>query len=107
MLVTPAQTSGTCSGRTKTPSRLAIIGLVDSPPPTQTSKPGAPSGPITPTNETSLISCAVHCEPQPEIVVLYLRGRFTNSGLSAATASVARSAAVASRTSPASRPATG
>ena len=53
--------------------------------------PARRPGPMTPTNETSLISCAVHCEAQPEIVVLYLRGRFTNSGLSAATASVARS----------------
>ena len=35
--VTAAHTSGTWPGRTKAPSRLAIIGLVDSPPPTHRS----------------------------------------------------------------------
>ena len=78
--MTPSQTSRTSSGRTKTPSRWANIGLVDRPPPTQRSKPGSPSGPITPTNETSLISWLVQCCAQPEIEVLNLRGRLEKRG---------------------------
>ena len=75
----PAQTSGTSSSGTQAPSRWAIFGLVDSPPPTHTSKPGPCSGCTTPTNETSLTSCATSC--CQEIAVLNLRGRFENSGL--------------------------
>ena len=62
--------------------------MVDSPPPTHRSKPGVPSGPVTPTNEMSLISCAVHWAEHPLIADLYLRGRLVNSGLAAATASM-------------------
>src|SRR6516165_11811645 len=96
MLVTPLHTAGTRSGVTNTPRRWASIGLVDSPPPTHRSNPGVPPGPVTPMKETSLISCAVHWDAQPLIAVLYLRGRLVNSGLPAATASVARSTALAS-----------
>src|SRR5215472_11243881 len=84
MPVTPLHTSGTRAGGTNTPRRWASIGLVDSPPPTHRSKPGVPSGPVTPTKEMSLISCAVHCAGHPLIAVLYLRGRLVNSGLPAA-----------------------
>src|SRR5690242_6764 len=83
------------------------MGLVDSPPPTHRSNPGVPSGPVTPTKEMSLISCAVHWDGHPLIAVLYFRGRLVNSGLAAATASVARSVALASRISSAQIPATG
>src|SRR5215471_21760431 len=107
MPVTPPHTSGTRSGDTNTPRRRASIGLVDRPPPTHRSNPGVPSGPVTPTNEMSLISCAVHWAVQPLIAVLYLRGRLVNSGLAAATASVARSAALASMISLEQMPATG
>ena len=78
--MTPAHTSATRSGSTNAPSRWPNFGLVDSPPPTQRSKPGVPSGPVTPTNETSLISWLVQCCAQPEIDDLYLRGRLENSG---------------------------
>src|SRR6516165_10911332 len=107
MLVTPLHTAGTRPGATNTPRRWASIGLVDSPPPTHRSNPGVPPGPVTPTNEMSLTSCAVHCAAQPLIALLYLRGRLVNSGLAAPTASVARSAALASRISSAQMPATG
>src|SRR5215472_5087575 len=107
MPVTPAHTSGTSPGSTNTPSRWASIGLVDRPPPTHRSNPGVPSGPVTPTNEMSLISCAVHRDAQPVTVVLYLRGRFVNPGWVVATSSAARSIGLASRISVASMPATG
>ena len=105
--MTPLHTSGTRSGDTNTPRRRASIGLVDRPPPTHRSKPGVPSGPVTPTKEMSLISCAVHWAAHPLIAVLNLRGRLVNSGLPAATASVARSTALASMISSAQMPATG
>ena len=50
---TPAQTSGTSSSGTQTPSRWASIGLVDRPPPTHRSKPGPCSGCSTPRKEMS------------------------------------------------------
>src|ERR1044072_1085767 len=74
MPTTPAHTSGTSSSGTQAPSRTAIFGLVDRPPPTQRSKPGPCSGCSTPTNEMSLTSCATSC--CQEIAVLNLRGRF-------------------------------
>src|SRR5215475_3732001 len=107
MPVTPAHTSGTWPGSTNTPSRWASMGLVDRPPPTHRSNPGVPPGPRTPTNEMSLISCAVHRDAQPLTVVLYLRGRLVNAGRVVATSSVARSTGLASRISRASMPATG
>ena len=67
------------SSGTQAPSRWAIFGLVERPPPTQTSNPGPCSGCTTPTNETSLTSCATSC--CHEIAVLNLRGRLENSGL--------------------------
>src|SRR5919107_3095134 len=77
MPMIPAQTSGTSSSGTQASSRWAILGLVDSPPPTQTSKPGPCSGCSTPMNDTSFTSCATSC--CQEIAVLNLRGRFENS----------------------------
>ena len=78
--MTASQTSGTSSSGTQAPSRWASIGLVDSPPPTQTSKPGPCSGWTTPTNETSLISCATSWRGEPETADLNLRGRLENRG---------------------------
>src|SRR5262249_21943331 len=98
---------GTRSGDTNTPRRWASIGLVDRPLPTHRSKPGVSLGPVTPTKEMLLISCAVHWAVHPLIAVLYLRGRLVNSGLLAATVSVARSAALASMISSAQISATG
>ena len=59
--MTPSQTSGTSSSGTQTPSRCAIFGFVDSPPPTHRSKPGPCSGCTTPMKEMSLTSCATSC----------------------------------------------
>ena len=61
--MTPAHTSATSSGPTKTPSRWANIGLVDRPPPTQRSKPGVPSGPMTPTND-DVVDLVVRAVPR-------------------------------------------
>ncbi|CAM5711090.1 hypothetical protein SFUMM280S_02448 [Streptomyces fumanus] len=58
----------------RAPSRTPSLGLVDSPPPTQTSKPGPCSGCRTPTKATSLISCTTSSTGDPEIAVLNLRG---------------------------------
>ena len=75
--MTPSQTSGTSSSGTQTPSRWAIFGFVESPPPTQRSKPGPCSGCTTPMKEMSLTSWATSC--CHEIAVLNLRGRFENA----------------------------
>jgi hypothetical protein len=58
----------------------ASIGLVESPPPIQTSKPGPCSGCWTPTKDRSLISCATSMDGEPETADLNLRGRFAKSG---------------------------
>ena len=76
----PPHTSGTSSRGTHAPRRCASIGLVDSPPPTQTSNPGPCSGCTTPTNDTSLISWATSWRGEPETADLNLRGRFAYSG---------------------------
>ena len=56
--MTPSQASATSSSGIQTPSFWASIGLVDSPPPTQRSKPGPCSGCVVPTKDTSLTSGA-------------------------------------------------
>ena len=77
---TPTQTSGISSRLTQAPRRWANIGLVERPPPTQTSNPGPNSGWTTPTNDTSFASWATSRLGEPEIAVLNFRGRLENSG---------------------------
>jgi hypothetical protein len=105
--MTPAHTSGTCSSRTKAPSRLANIGATESPPPTQRSKPGPSSGWLTPTKETSLISWTTSMAGEPEMAVLNLRGRLENSGLPMYLFRICSMAQVPSTISSAAIPATG
>ena len=50
-------------------------GTDESPPPTRTAKPSAPSW-MTPTRAMQLISGALHWSGQAAIVILCLRGRF-------------------------------
>ena len=75
----PSHTSGTSSIGTQAPRRLASIGLVDSPPPTQTSKPGPCSGWTAPMNAMSLVWGTTSWPGCPLMAVLYLRGRFENA----------------------------
>ena len=80
---------------------------MDSPPPTQTSKPGPCSGWSTPTKATSLISCATSWCGEPLIAVLNLRGRLENASSPTQRSTIARIAGVPSMISSAATPATG
>ncbi len=62
------------------PSRWAIIGFVDRPPPTQTSKPGPCSGWRTPTNDDVVDLVDDVLWATRAIAVLNLRGRFDVRG---------------------------
>ena len=90
-----------------TPKRWATIGLVDSPPPTQTSKPGPCWGWTTPTNETSLTSCHTSWCGDPDTAVLNLRGRLENAGFPMKRRWISSIAGVPSTISSAAMPATG
>ncbi len=105
--MTPFQISGISSMVAKTPSRWASIGLVDNPPPTQTSNPGPNSGWTTPTKEMSLISWATSCRGDPEMAVLNLRGRLENSSDPMNWSRIACMAGVPSMISSAAIPASG
>ncbi len=99
--------SGTSSTGTQTPSFWASIGLVDSPPPTQTSKPGPCTGCTVPTKAMSLVSGETSWLGWPVRAVLYLRGRFEYSGLPTARRLISTSASEPSMISSLATPATG
>ena len=105
---TPAHTSATRSGSTKTPSRWANCGLVDSPPPTHRSKPGSPSGP-THADEGDVVDlvvgAVVGAAGDRRLVLARQVGERRVADVAVATA--ARSAGVASSTSSAATPASG
>ena len=92
---------------TQTPSFWASIGLVDRPPPTQTSKPGPCTGCTVPTKAMSLVSGETSWLGWPVSAVLYLRGRLENSGLPIARRLISASASEPSMISSLATPATG
>ncbi len=107
MPATHSQMSGTSSSGIQTPSFTASFGFVDSPPPTQTSKPGPNSGWTLPTNATSLTSGATSWLGWPVSAVLNLRGRLEYAGLPSTRRLISSSALVPSMISSAATPATG
>src|SRR6187455_1091629 len=102
--MTPSHTSGTSLREIQTPRRWASIGLVDRPPPTQTSKPGPCSGCTAPRNETSLDWYGT--SGNQEIDDLNLRGRLEYALSPTYRDTISWMAGVASSTSSALIPAT-
>ena len=79
----------------------------DSPPPTSTLKPTAPSDCSAGQSPTSLISTHAQSSVQPVTATFHLRGRFAYSRLPVKKAEMACATGNASTSSPASMPDTG